>query len=107
RIDHALKQCRKKLNDEASCEAQIITENSENHDEQIGMRANKIHSYLNFIAHDQRISAIKKIANVNKVTSVASFFLRDPNENRPVDKIVQEFPKILHKSVFFFRTIFI
>lgn len=68
---------------------------------------NETHEFLNYISNDQYFDAIKKIDNLKKVSSVASFFLGDNSEKRPISKLVEESVKVIHKSVFNFRRIFI
>ena len=63
--------------------------------------------YLNFIRKDDYFTAIQKIGNINKVSSVASFFLGDANEDRPISKITEACTKTIHKAVFEFRKLFV
>lgn len=62
---------------------------------------------LNFISGDEYFSAIKKIDNINKASSVASIFLGDSNKERPITKITDDFTKRVYKSVFEFRKIIV
>ncbi|WP_404343040.1 hypothetical protein [Vreelandella venusta] len=58
---------------------------------------------LNFIAHDEYFSAIKKIDNIHKASSVVDVFLGGSNKERPITKINDDFSKKIYKSVFEFR----
>lgn len=109
RINSVLKEIRgdKESNDfEANKNSKIAeqkaTSNSSN---EIKETRNKYS--LNFISGDEYFSAIKKIDNINKASSVASIFLGDFNKDRPITQITDDFTKKIHKTVFLFRNLIV
>ncbi|WP_346796059.1 hypothetical protein R5M92_11375 [Halomonas sp. Bachu 37] len=62
---------------------------------------------LNFIAHDEYFSAIKKIDNINKASSVVDVFFGGSDKERPITKINEDFSKNIYKSVIDFRRSFV
>lgn len=109
RINSVLKEIRgdKEKNDvEANKNSKIVeqkvTSNSSN---EIKEAQNKC--ALNFISGDEYFSAIKKIDNINKASSVASIFLGDFNKDRPITQITDDFTKKIHKTVFLFRNLIV
>ncbi|MCA6064195.1 hypothetical protein [Thalassolituus marinus] len=109
RINAVLKEVRgeKESSEVGTNEREKIVEKKEasNSSNEVKVSQNKY--ALNFISSDEYFSAIKKIDNINKASSVASIFLGDANKDRPITKITDDFTKKIYKAVFLFRTMIV
>jgi hypothetical protein len=109
RINAVLKEVRgeKESSEVGTNERAKLAEKKEASNSSNEFKASQNKYALNFISSDEYFSAIKKIDNINKATSVALFFLGDENKDRPITQITDDFTKKIYKSVFLFRTMIV